>query len=101
MSCIHTRGGVYSFNGHHLFAYDDAYHEGGADNYSGCRLLCDFNMPRHPSTISRHNERACQRGNELGMIVCDAGGNLTGFDDANHLRLDYSHADLLTAFPPL
>jgi hypothetical protein len=35
------------------------------------------------------------------MIVCDAGGNLTGFDDANHLRLDYSHADLLTAFPPL
>lgn len=92
---------VFMFNGHGLFTYDDAYHQEKDHNvveYHGCRLLCNFRTPP-PQQLSRHDEQACQRNCELGVIECDASGNLRGYDDTNHLRLDYSRETLLCVFP--
>ena len=103
MSTISQSGGVFTFNGYQLFSFDDKFNQGDTDDvveYHGCRLLSNFGVPRDVSTVSRHDEKACQKGNELCVIVRSASGDLAGYDDANYLCLDYTHENLLDAFPP-
>lgn len=88
---------VFVVNGKQLFVFEDAYDQEGAEGtieYHGCRLICGLPMPRRPSAMSQHNENFCQPGEWLGVIECDAIGNLLGFDSSNQVQLDLRNVDL-------